>query len=746
MSDRGVRPIVAIVLLLSAAPVAAQQPSISVVGAAQIITGDEIRLAGQNRVEPDLGIRFFDPGFRFGTLEADVGVTRRDDQTVLGRSVVRLDGLKLGGLSWTIDAGDTWWMPTLSAFGFSNLFAPPVTFEGVAISGRSARTRVEVSGGRVTALQNIFGTDTVPVGQRLYQAYVSHHVNDRLDVYGRGAHVQNGSVQIYTTIVDVSTDVSGGTRYRVTPSFAVAAEAGYAQFRRRGSSTVEQAPSALVGATWSASRGWLQVNAHRFPVGYLPTINFPYSDGAGVFTAGEWDVNRYLRLFAGAEFARTNLDEAASAQASSGVAPGTQSRVYGGVRARAGHRSLVSLRVEGGGREIQPSKFSGGFESDTGVVTAEWHAGFERGNAFARYERRANVDPNNEGSSYTQHDASLHTYLTMGPGRQLFAQAMLSRRADRSGDGQTLWQIGGGSQVSLRRLYLRLEGTAGRTNDWASGVVTNRQTLSMGLSGQIARNTQLSVDYYLDRSPFFQVAGSPWSSRTMVRFTRSFPFGTARSSYVPGSAVRSGPTGRITGVVFVDWNGDGQLDPGEDTVGGISIAVAGHGTVTSGTDGRFSLANVPVGENVVAVDLSTLPADYDPPAESKHTVDVTRNRVSNVPIGLLPLGSVPGVVYQDVDGDGQLGPLDTPINGAVVVLDDGARTEVARAGRFRFDAVRMGTHAVSVLSGSLPEGALLTGPAAVTVELARNQDVTEIVFLVKLEKRPEVRKVFPPKK
>jgi hypothetical protein len=71
---------------------------------------------------------------------------------------------------------------------------------------------------------------------------------------------------------------------------------------------------------------------------------------------------------------------------------------------------------------------------------------------------------------------------------------------------------------------------------------------------------------------------------------------------------------------------------------------------------------------------------------------------------------------------------------------------VARAGRFRFDAVRMGTHAVSVLSESLPEGALLTGPATVTVELTRNQDATEIVFLVKLEKRPEVRKVFPPKK
>jgi hypothetical protein len=51
------------------------------------------------------------------------------------------------------------------------------------------------------------------------------------------------------------------------------------------------------------------------------------------------------------------------------------------------------------------------------------------------------VDPNNQRSSFTQHDASVHTYFGVGPGRQFFLQALLSRRADRSGDGQTLWQI-----------------------------------------------------------------------------------------------------------------------------------------------------------------------------------------------------------------------------------------------------------------------------------------------------------------
>jgi hypothetical protein len=97
MSDRRASLIVALVLLLAATPLTAQQPSVSIVGATQFVTGETIRLAGQNRVEPDLRLVFFNPGFRFGALEADFSVTRRDDQAVLGRSFLRLGGVKLGG-------------------------------------------------------------------------------------------------------------------------------------------------------------------------------------------------------------------------------------------------------------------------------------------------------------------------------------------------------------------------------------------------------------------------------------------------------------------------------------------------------------------------------------------------------------------------------------------------------------------------------------------------------------------------
>jgi len=109
----------------------------------------------------------------------------------------------------------------------------------------------------------------------------------------------------------------------------------------------------------------------------------------------------------------------------------------------------------------------------------------------------------------------------------------------------------------------------------------------------------------------------------------------------------------------------------------------------------------------------------------------------------VPLGSIEAVVYQDSDGSGSLTDADAPIDRAVLVLDDGARTEASKAGKVRFDAVRFGTHAVTLLAASLPEGAELAGPATVQASMARGVETPRIEFLVKLDKRPELRKVFP---
>ena len=84
-----------------------------------------------------------------------------------------------------------------------------------------------------------------------------------------------------------------------------------------------------------------------------------------------------------------------------------------------------------------------------------------------------------------------------------------------------------------------------------------------------------------------------------------------------------------------------------------------------------------------------------------------------------------------------------PIDGAVLVLDEGKRSEQVRRGAYRFDSIRSGDHVVSLLADSLPEGAVITGAAEVPVSLTRNQLTADLDFLVVVQKRPETRKVFP---
>ena len=723
----------------------ATQPAVQVSAAAQFTTGDEARVGGQPRVAPDLGIRVMTPGLRIGNLYADVNITDRDGRAALGRAVVRLDGFRAAGLSWAVNAGDTWTAPVMPGFGFANLFAPVVTFQGASVIGSSPGTFLLLSGGRVTAQRNIFGTDTIDVGQRLFQGLFSHRGSDRWDILARGAYVRGREVPGYSASTAESAEGGAGFRFRPTQSLELVGDGGVTRARRTGSSDTEVGPTALLGAVWSMPRGWFQLNAQRFAPGHYPVLNYPFTNRAGAFAAGEWDVSGNVRVFGGGEHVMTNLDSPSTPVDATRSAPGSYSRGYGGVRVGLFDSSLINLRVEQGGRRLEASTFSPGFQSDTGVVTAEWHARFRAGNAFARYERRENVNQDQAASDFTQHDATGQVYYSLASMRQVFAQVTLSRREDGNGGGQTLWLAGGGTQLSFGRVYFRVEANASRMLDWATQVVTPRQTLSTGLSGEIADRTYLSFDWFVDHSSATAVSPNPWVTRTMVRLTRAFPFGSARSPQFGGQVI-DGPTGGVTGIVFADWDGNGMMGTGEEAVSGISFSIGSLRSVTSGADGRFVFSRVPVGAQLLSVDLASLPADFDPPAEAERPVSVERGQTANVELGLFPLGSFHGMVYQDIDRDGQLGASDTPVDGAVVVMDDGARTEVTRNGRFSFDPVRMGEHVVSLLVASLPEGAQVAGPTTATVNLKRNQQVDAVVFLVTVDKRPEIRKVFPPKK
>jgi len=70
------------------------------------------------------------------------------------------------------------------------------------------------------------------------------------------------------------------------------------------------------------------------------------------------------------------------------------------------------------------------------------------------------------------------------------------------------------------------------------------------------------------------------------------------------------PAATVRGVAFIDENGDGQLNPGEQGVEGVVITLQPRGGLrTSDDQGAFEFAQLLPGEYTLIVDLATLPPD-----------------------------------------------------------------------------------------------------------------------------------------
>jgi hypothetical protein len=164
--------------------------------------------------------------------------------------------------------------------------------------------------------------------------------------------------------------------------------------------------------------------------------------------------------------------------------------------------------------------------------------------------------------------------------------------------------------------------------------------------------------------------------------------------------------------------------------------------VTTARDGQFSFLNVPTGEQQVGLDLNAVPVDYDAPDASDVTISVARGETRRVALALVPLGTISGRVVEDANRNGRVDADDPVVDGVVITLDAGTRSELVRSGRFVFSAVAAGDHKLELLKDSLPDGAAIVGETEIVSSITHEQSKVEAVFLVRFEKRPEIRKVF----
>ena len=176
--------------------------------------------------------------------------------------------------------------------------------------------------------------------------------------------------------------------------------------------------------------------------------------------------------------------------------------------------------------------------------------------------------------------------------------------------------------------------------------------------------------------------------------------------------------GSVTGVVFADANGNGAQDAGEPGLVGVSVVV-GSQTVVTDASGVYTASGVPAGSVAVDIVEASLPtgsvqtAGVDPT-----TVAVSVARLLMlVWMGIQQRGSVTGVVFADVNGNGAQDAGEPGLVGVSVVV--GSQTVVTDAsGIYTATGVPAGSVAVDIVEASLPTGSVQTAgvdPSTVTV-------------------------------
>ncbi len=121
----------------------------------------------------------------------------------------------------------------------------------------------------------------------------------------------------------------------------------------------------------------------------------------------------------------------------------------------------------------------------------------------------------------------------------------------------------------------------------------------------------------------------------------------------------------VTGTIFVDTNGNGQLNPGEPGLPVVSVIITDSQGVTRSvpvdSNGNYTVT-LPPGTFTTTVDPATVPPGYvlTTGNETQTGTAVPGTTTPTDPVGYQPRGDVTGVVFLDSNGNGVVDPGEGP--------------------------------------------------------------------------------------
>jgi hypothetical protein len=249
--------------------------------------------------------------------------------------------------------------------------------------------------------------------------------------------------------------------------------------------------------------------------------------------------------------------------------------------------------------------------------------------------------------------------------------------------------------------------------------------------------------YYLrEVVPTGYTQTSPGSSPTTITLTAGK---AATGENFTDTAATVAATGSISGEVYSDVNDKKTLVSGDDGIPGVTVYIdlkkdgkddSGDPTTTTSSTGAYTFTGLAAGTYIVREQLLSGDSFTSPSAGDLSVTVASGAKVTGENFGNTGALSLPGLVFNDINGDGKEDGSDAGLGGWVVYVDlnnsgkfvasDNNKT-TASNGTFDFVSLKAGTYIIRVVPKT---GYTLTSPASgyYTVVLQPGLPVTGINF------------------
>jgi len=160
--------------------------------------------------------------------------------------------------------------------------------------------------------------------------------------------------------------------------------------------------------------------------------------------------------------------------------------------------------------------------------------------------------------------------------------------------------------------------------------------------------------------------------------------------------------GTIDGYVFKDLNGDGLISRDDPPVEGVKIWLGKDKFAITDLFGYFKFTKVKARNAFLSIETSTIPTGFMLTVPGMQEITVLNRQTSRAYFGIMSRSEIIGTIFEDVDGDGQLGLRDIGIGNIVLTLDGGRKIVTDSSGRYFIRNVSTGKHTLNMDLKSLP--------------------------------------------